>query len=252
MTKILLVEDDKGLAELVSEYLRINQFDVTSCCDGNQALHALAHEEYDVVLLDIMLPGLDGLEVLRSLRKHAATPVIIISARSTDTDKIVGLELGADDYLEKPFNHRELLARIKALLRRSSMSQDLGADKLASEYTTSEYPPSEYTAADQHTEEANQLKVADLCFNLNSHTLMHHAMPVALTGMEYSLLLKIAQHQGQVVSKEQLSVECLGRRLTPYDRSIDTHMSKIRKKIGKLTQQVQIRAVRGKGYSLVC
>lgn len=247
MTKILLVEDDKGLAELVSEYLRINQFDVTSCCDGNQALHALAHEEYDVVLLDIMLPGLDGLEVLRSLRKHAATPVIIISARGTDTDKIVGLELGADDYLEKPFNHRELLARIKALLRRSSMSHDLGADKLAAEY-----PTSEYAAAEHHTEEANQLKVADLCFNLNSRTLMHHAMPVALTGMEYSLLLKIAQHQGQVVSKEQLSVECLGRRLTPYDRSIDTHMSKIRKKIGKLTQQVQIRAVRGKGYSLVC
>ena len=242
MTKILLVEDDKGLAELVSEYLRINQFEVTSCCDGNQALHALAHDHFDVVLLDIMLPGLDGLEVLRSLRKHAATPVIIISARSTDTDKIVGLELGADDYLEKPFNHRELLARIKALLRRSSMSQDFGSDKLAPEYASAE-PPSE---------EANQLRVADLYFNLNSRTLMHHAMPVALTGMEYSLLLKIAQHQGQVVSKEQLSIECLGRRLTPYDRSIDTHMSKIRKKIGKLTQQVQIRAVRGKGYSLIC
>lgn len=237
MTKILLVEDDKGLAELVSEYLRINQFDVTSCCDGNQALHALAHDHFDLILLDIMLPGMDGLEVLRSLRRHAATPVIIISARSTDTDKIVGLELGADDYLEKPFNHRELLARIKALLRRSSMSQEIGADKHVHEHTA---------------EEANQLRVADLCFNLNSRTLMHHAMPVALTGMEYSLLLKVAQHQGQVVSKDQLSVECLGRRLTPFDRSIDTHMSKIRKKIGKLTQQVQIKAVRGKGYSLIC
>lgn len=237
MTKILLVEDDKGLAELVSEYLRINQFDVTSCSDGNQALHALAHDNFELVLLDIMLPGMDGLEVLRSLRKQAATPVIIISARSTDTDKIVGLELGADDYLEKPFNHRELLARVKALLRRSSMSQEIGADKQAHEHTA---------------EESNQLKVADLCFNLNSRSLTHHAMPVALTGMEYSLLLKIAQHQGQVVSKEQLSVECLGRRLTPFDRSIDTHMSKIRKKIGKLTQQVQIKAVRGKGYSLIC
>lgn len=237
MTKILLVEDDKELAELVSEYLRINQFDVTSCCDGNQALHALAHDHFDLILLDIMLPGMDGLEVLRSLRRHAATPVIIISARSTDTDKIVGLELGADDYLEKPFNHRELLARIKALLRRSSMSQEIGADKHVHEHTA---------------EEANQLRVADLCFNLNSRTLMHHAMPVALTGMEYSLLLKVAQHQGQVVSKDQLSVECLGRRLTPFDRSIDTHMSKIRKKIGKLTQQVQIKAVRGKGYSLIC
>lgn len=232
MTKILLVEDDKELAELVGEYLRINRFQVTICADGNQALHALANDRFDLILLDIMLPKLDGLEVLRSLRKYARTPVIIISARSADVDKIVGLELGADDYLEKPFNHRELLARIKALLRRSNMPQD----KLS----------------DESAEEPNQLKVADLCFNLNSRTLLHNSMPVALTGMEYSLLLKMAQHQGDIVSKEQLSVECMGRRLTPYDRSIDTHMSKIRKKLNKLTEQVQIKAVRGKGYCLIC
>lgn len=233
MTKLLLVEDDKELAELVGEYLRINQFEVIACADGSQALHALANERFDLVLLDIMLPGMDGLEVLRSLRKHAATPVIIISARSADIDKIVGLELGADDYLEKPFNHRELLARVKALLRRSTLNQDA-------------------TSQEAHTIESNHLKVADLCFNLNSRTLLHNGMPVALTGMEYSLLLKIAQHQGDVVSKDQLSIECLGRRLTPFDRSIDTHMSKIRKKVGKLTQQVHIKAIRGKGYCLTC
>ncbi|MCL5051149.1 response regulator transcription factor [Aliidiomarina maris] len=234
MTKLLLVEDDKELAELVSEYLRINQFDVTCCTDGRRAIHLLTQQNFDLVLLDIMLPGIDGLEVLRSLRKHAATPVIIISARGGDLDKIVGLELGADDYLEKPFNHRELLARVKALLRRSQL---LGG--------------AQHKVDTQHDELAH-LVVADLSFNLASRTLLHQDMPVSLTGMEYALLLKLAQNQGEVVSKEQLSIECLGRRLTPFDRSIDTHMSKIRKKIAQLSERVQIRAIRGKGYCLTC
>lgn len=238
MTKLLLVEDDKELAELVSEYLRINQFDVTCCSDGTSALHTVSAEHFDLVLLDIMLPGIDGLEVLRSLRKHAATPVIIISARGADIDKILGLELGADDYLEKPFNHRELLARVKALLRRSHMPQEATSERSA------------HTG--QNHDELQYLTVADLSFNLPSRTLYHNDVPVALTGMEYALLLKLAQHQGEVVSKEQISIECMGRRLTPFDRSIDTHMSKIRKKISKLSHLVQIKAVRGKGYCLTC
>lgn len=230
MTRLLLVEDDKELAELVTEYLQLNQYSVTACSDGASAIAALAAEHFDLVLLDIMLPGIDGLEVLRKLRRTAATPVIIISARGADTDKIVGLELGADDYLEKPFNHRELLARVKALLRRSQLNQE---------------PQSAQT-------EGQQLVLGDLYFNLSTRTLFHDEVPVALTGMEYALLLKLAENQGEVVSKEALSKECLGRELTPFDRSIDTHMSKIRKKVTKLSCQVEIRAIRGRGYCLIC
>ena len=229
MTQLLLVEDDKELAALVTEYLHLNQYVVTACSDGASALAALSATHFDLVLLDIMLPGIDGLEVLRELRRTAATPVIIISARGADIDKIVGLELGADDYLEKPFNHRELLARVKALLRRSQLSLERSADV-----------------------EGHQLVLGDLHFNLGSRTLYHDQVPVALTGMEYALLLKLAEHQGEVVSKEQLSLDCLGRHLTPFDRSIDTHMSKIRKKVGKLSKQVQIKAIRGRGYCLTC
>lgn len=230
MTRLLLVEDDKELAELVTEYLQLNQYSVTACGDGTSAIAALAAEHFDLVLLDIMLPGIDGLEVLRKLRRTAATPVIIISARGADTDKIVGLELGADDYLEKPFNHRELLARVKALLRRSQLNQE----------------PQPAQA------EGQQLVLGDLHFNLSTRTLFHDEVPVALTGMEYALLLKLAENQGEVVSKEALSKECLGRELTPFDRSIDTHMSKIRKKVTKLSCQVEIRAIRGRGYCLIC
>lgn len=230
MTRLLLVEDDKELAELVTEYLQLNQYSVTACSDGASAIAALAAEHFDLVLLDIMLPGIDGLEVLRKLRRTAATPVIIISARGADTDKIVGLELGADDYLEKPFNHRELLARVKALLRRSQLNQE---------------PQPAQT-------EGQQLVLGDLHFNLSTRTLFHDEVPVALTGMEYALLLKLAENQGEVVSKEALSKECLGRELTPFDRSIDTHMSKIRKKVTQLSCQVEIRAIRGRGYCLIC
>ena len=233
MTQLLLVEDDKDLAELVTEYLQLNQYVVTARSDGASALAALKATHFDLVLLDIMLPGIDGLEVLRELRRTAATPVIIISARGADIDKIVGLELGADDYLEKPFNHRELLARVKALLRRSQLSLEQNSSGAGSA-------------------DGQQLVLGDLYFNLSSRTLYHDQVPVALTGMEYALLLKLAEQQGEVVSKEQLSLDCLGRHLTPFDRSIDTHMSKIRKKVAKLSKQVQIKAIRGRGYCLTC
>lgn len=235
MTKLLLVEDDKELAELVREYLVLNQFEVDVARNGRDALGRLSKKAYEAVLLDIMLPGIDGLEVLRQVRRTSSTPVIIISARGADIDKIVGLELGADDYLEKPFNHRELLARVKALLRRAKLPAGQSADVLAAEGP-----------------EPNLLKIGDLRFNLLSRTLYYDDIPVGLTGMEYALLLKLAQQLGEVISKETLSMECLGRRLTPFDRSIDTHMSKIRKKLALIGSVVEIKAMRGRGYCLAC
>ncbi len=220
---ILLVDDDRELCALLSEFLQQDGFVVAAQYDGVDALKHLAQRSYDVIVLDIMLPGMQGLDVLRELRQFCATPVIMLTAKGEDTDRIVGLELGADDYLPKPCNPRELAARLRAILRRAKG------------------PP----AAPSPT-----LQVGKLTVDTSERTAFYDTVPLSLTSAEFNLLHTLMAQAGQVVSKEELSDKALGRPLTAYDRSIDVHLSKLRKKLAALGVENPFLNVRGQGYQL--
>ncbi|MDE3271651.1 response regulator transcription factor [Pseudoalteromonas sp. G4] len=222
--KVLLIDDDIELVELLTEYLSSHGFSITAYHRGDTGLsHAQTHD-YDVILLDVMLPGIDGFEVLKQLRQTKLTPVIMLTAKGEDFDRIFGLELGADDYLAKPFNHRELLARVKAITRRIENIQQLANNSL----------------------EENGIR-------LTPHTREAFAAEnkIELTGTEFEILFLLLNNQGEIVSKEAISEQVLGRKLAPFDRSIDMHVSNIRKKIAEHIEQEKIKTVRGAGYILL-
>ncbi|MER2494440.1 response regulator transcription factor [Catenovulum sediminis] len=221
---ILIIDDDLDLAELLGEYLTSEGFSCDHAENGLIGLDKVKQHPYDLVLLDVMMPQLDGFETLKKLRQFSKMPVLMLTARGDDYDRILGLELGADDYLPKPFNHRELLARIKAILRRF-----------------------EYASIQQ--QEAIS-RAGNLVIDHNTHTAHLDGEAIELTGTEYQFLSYLTQHLGQLISKETLSEEILGRRLMQYDRSIDMHISNIRRKL-KADSQIQIKTVRGAGYRLV-
>ncbi|BBN82715.1 DNA-binding response regulator [Pseudoalteromonas sp. A25] len=223
MSKLLLIEDDHTLSDLLKEYLTNQGCQVFQAFDGEQGLLQATQGHYDVILLDVMLPLLDGFEVLKRLRATHLTPVIMLTAKGDDFDRIFGLELGADDYLPKPFNHRELLARIHAISRRIEFVKQ----------------------ASNHNAE----------LIINSVTLNHLARRVhvlghelTLTGTEFSVLHQLMSHAGEVVTKDSLSQQVLGRRLAPFDRSIDMHVSNLRKKIAQYNNANCIQTIRGSGY----
>ncbi len=222
---LLLVDDDAELGQMLTEYLNGESFRITIAHDGLEALRRLEDETFDLAILDVMLPSLSGFEVLRRLRQTLAMPVIMLTARGADVDRIVGLELGADDYMPKPFNPRELVARIRAVLRRLSSHE-------------SEGPAQPVTVGGLH------VSPSALEVSVNSR-------PVRLTGTEFRVLEFLMRSAGQVISREQLTEKVLGRKLTPYDRSIDTHISNLRRKLG-LGQEAlpEIRSIRGAGYVL--
>ncbi|WP_395340124.1 response regulator [Ningiella sp. W23] len=224
MKKLILLDDDVGLSELLSDYLSSQGFDIQVYNDPQLGLNALKQKQFDLLLLDVMMPSIDGFELLRQLRQFSSIPVIMLTAKGDDYDKILGLELGADDYLPKPFNHRELLARIKALLRRLDSLNGFSASMTFNLHGIS-------------IEEASQ----------SVHIGQHE---VLLTGTEYLMLLHLVKHGGSLVSKEQLSEQVLGRRLAPYDRSLDMHMSNIRKKLAAYDVHDVIKTVRGSGYMM--
>lgn len=223
-TRLLLVDDDRALCEMLTEYLTPEGFDVSAAHDGPSATVALSDGGFDIVILDVMLPGLSGLDVLRGLRVSSRLPVLMLTARGDDVDRIVGLELGADDYLAKPFNPRELVARLRAILRRAGpAAAEPGARLAAGGFTLD---PSTYTA---------RFRGKDL----------------TLTGAEFRVLQLFVGRAGTVVSRETLTEEALGRKLTAYDRAIDTHVSNLRRKIGRDENgESPIRNVRGAGYLL--
>jgi len=226
MDRILVVDDDVELCELVTEYLEPESFEVVSTHDGESGLKEALSGAYKVVVLDVMLPALNGLDVLRRLRVESQVPVIILTARGDDVDRIVGLEIGADDYLPKPFNPRELLARIRAILRR----------------TNAPYPS---TAS-------GKVEVADVELDPAARTVHRDSEDIELTSVEFSLLELLMRSAGQVVSREQLAQTVLGRQLMPFDRSVDVHVSKLRKKLGDLPDGGErIRSIRGVGYIYV-
>ncbi|AWS49996.1 MULTISPECIES: envelope stress response regulator transcription factor CpxR [Providencia] len=229
MHKILLVDDDRELTSLLKELLEMEGFNVVIAYDGEQALQQI-DSSIDLLLLDVMMPKKNGIETLKELRQIHQTPVIMLTARGSELDKVLGLELGADDYLPKPFNDRELVARIRALLRRSNWSEQTQGDN-------SNTPV---------------LQVDKLQLNPGRQEASFDEEILDLTGTEFTLLYLLAQHLGQVVSREHLSQEVLGKRLTPFDRAIDMHISNLRRKLPERTDgQPWFKTLRGRGYLMV-
>lgn len=219
---ILIIDDDKELCGLLSDFLRLEGFAPAAIHDGAQAVEHCRDNSYDAIVLDIMLPGLQGLDVLRHLRQFSTTPVLMLTARGEDTDRILGLELGADDYLPKPCNPRELAARLRAILRRSQ------------------------TAGDAEATQA--ITVGRTYVNPADRSASYAGSDLQLTSAEFNVLQVLASQAGKVVDKDTLCQQALGRALTAYDRSIDVHVSKIRKKLTALGGDNIIVSVRGIGY----
>jgi len=218
---VLIIDDDRELCELLGRFLDLEGFETTAVHDGSVAVARCRRQQYDAIVLDIMLPGLPGLDVLRELRVFSTVPVIMLTARGEDTDRILGLELGADDYLPKPCNPKELAARLRAILRRS------GGEPA--------------TQGRCIVVDATRIEPA-------SRRASHNNIELELTSTEFNILAVLASRAGSVVDKETISREALGRPLAAFDRSVDVHVSKIRKKLAAANGGDLIISVRGAGY----
>ena len=233
MSKILLVDDDIELTDLLAEVLRLDSFEVEIANNGQDALDRL-NSSHQLVLLDVMMPVLNGIETLKKIRQTSNVPVMMLTARGEEIDRVLGLELGADDYLPKPFNDRELVARIKAILRRVSPSE-------SSQNSTT------------LSSEENTLEFAGLVLHSGLQQASYKGQDLGLTGSEFALLHKLILRPGQIVSREELSMNVLGKYLSPFDRSIDMHMSNLRKKLPERDNGLPwLKTLRGRGYLLVC
>jgi DNA-binding response OmpR family regulator len=224
--RVLLVDDDRELCQMLSEYLDAEHFEVKSVHDGGDALAELKVNDFEILILDVMLPSVGGFDVLRKLGASYETPILMLTARGDDVDRIVGLELGADDYLSKPFNPRELVARIRAILRRAGNRTARGATP-------------------------DELTVGPIVLNTGTHQVRVLDELIALTGAEFRVLELLMRSAGQVISREAMTEQALGRKLVPYDRSIDTHISNLRRKLDlEVGKNPEIKNVRGSGYTL--
>jgi len=229
MARFLVIDDDAELCELLREYLAQEGHAVEIAPDGPRGLERALAADLDLVVLDVMLPGLDGFEVLRRLRTRSQVPVVMLTARGEDVDRIVGLEMGADDYLPKPFNPRELVARMRAVLRRTAAPEGPGASSLI-----------------------EVLTVGDLALDPGARVARRGGEEVALTGTEFSVIEVLVRAAGQVVSRDELSRLALDRRSSAFDRSLDVHISSLRRKLGALPGgRERIKTVRGVGYLYV-
>jgi len=222
---ILIVDDDPKLGQLLERYLGEQQLTAEVVYDGVQMDAALVNTSFDLIILDIMLPGEDGLSIARRLRHDSSIPIIMLSARGEDIEKIIGLEVGADDYLAKPFNPRELLARIRAVLRRPAAPSENSAEKNS---MIRSFGPFQ--------------------LNLSNRLLLKGDQAVELTSGEYELLEAFLENSNQVLSRDQLIDHLKGYERSPYDRSIDVRITRLRKKLGN---NAYIRAVRGVGYMFI-
>ncbi len=225
-TKVLLVDDDVELAEMLRVYLEREGFEVKAVHDGEAGIAEALRGHHDIAVLDVMMPGKSGIDVLIQIRAHGAMPVLMLTAKGDDTDRIIGLELGADDYVPKPCTPRELTARIRAILRRSG----------AAEAGSSSSP----------------ITVGALSIWSEQRRAEWASKPLELTSTEFNLLEVLARSAGQVVSKSELSEQALGRPLARFDRSIDVHISSIRRKLETLPDgRSRIQAVFNKGYQFI-
>jgi len=226
MTSVLLIDDDEELAQLLCEYLEGDGFIPHHITDGRKALEVVQHVGASIVVLDVMMPAISGIEVLRRMRRESDIPVLMLTARGDESDRISGLDLGADDYMPKPCSPGELAARLRAILRRAGRRQP---------------------------EQANgKVKAGDLEVNASARSMTWQGRALELTGAEYNLLEVLVRHAGEPVTRQVLSEQGLGRPLAPYDRAIDVHFSAIRQKIGPCADgRSPIMNIRGVGYQFV-
>ena len=223
-TKLLLIDDDLELCDLLVEYLDTEGFNVNAVHDGESGVAAALSGDYQLVLLDVTLPKLNGFDALKLIRQQSDVPVLMLTARGDDVDRIIGLEFGADDYLPKPYNHRELVARIKAILRRGRP------------VTIPE-------------NQSKSLQIDDIHLNLANREASLNGEALELTATEFQVLKALIEKAGELISRDDLTQIALNRRLTLYDRAIDMHVSNVRKKIGARADGSQrIKTVRGAGY----
>lgn len=236
MSKILLVDDDTELTELLAEVLNFAGFNVDVANNGREALDKL-NESYALVLLDVMMPVLNGIETLKLIRQQSNVPVMMLTARGEEIDRVLGLELGADDYLPKPFNDRELVARIKAILRRSAVA------------------PAAVSEPEPRKLEEDQdgwLHFCGLKLHAGHQQAFYKTKDLFLTASEFALLQALIYSRGELISREALSMDVLGKPLTPFDRAIDMHMSNLRKKLPPRDDGLPwFRTLRGRGYLLI-
>jgi two-component system, OmpR family, response regulator CpxR len=224
VNRILIIDDDAELCTLVTRFLSSEGFQIDRAADASQGIRLALSGSYALIMLDVMMPDLNGFDVLRQIRACSRTPVLMLTARGDTHDRVLGLELGADDYLPKPYDPSELAARIRAILRRS------------------ESPPSGSVAS-------VPLVVDDIELNAASRDVSCNRKHLDLTSVEFDLLELLMTHAGTVVSREDLVRTVLGREFSPYDRSIDTHVCNLRKKIGRLKDGTErIKGIRGTGY----
>ena len=220
--RILIADDDERLRQVVDEYLRAEGYTTLQAADGNEALRLWQEKHPDLLVLDWMMPGQRGLEVARQIRQHGQTPVVMLTARTEETDKLLGLELGADDYLTKPFSLRELLARIRAVLRRSKA---------------------------EATQASEVINLGEITINLAAHAVHAAGQEVSLTATEFKLLAVLARSPNRVFSRLQLMEAAVGDYYEGYERTIDSHISHLRRKLG--VAEGLIQTVKGTGYKLV-
>jgi DNA-binding response OmpR family regulator len=226
--RLLLIEDDVRLCRLVKDYLETMGYSLSMAHTGPSGLALALAGKFHAILLDVMLPGMDGFEVLRQIRAQSSVPVLMLTGRGEEADRIVGLEMGADDYLPKTFSTRELLARLRAVLRRSLITEAATADK-----------------------RDTPLAIGGLFIDPGSHSASMNAQPLLLTRQEFDLLLSLARASGRVKTREQLLLETAERDFESFDRSIDVHISSLRKKLGDDAKSPRwIDTIRGVGYML--
>ena len=225
MDHILVIDDDVAMCGMLAEYLRSEGFTIETAHDGEQGLHRALSREHSLIVLDIMLPRINGIDLLRRLRTESNARVLFLSARGEEIDRIVGLEVGADDYVPKPFSPRELLARIRAILRRPEIGRD----------PTRPQP--------------ERIVVGDVELNAGDRSVKCGGIDIELTALEFNLLELLLRAAGRVVTRDQLASLILGRQFSAFDRSIDVHVSRLRRKLGTLpTGQERIKSVRSVGY----
>ncbi|MDO6543120.1 response regulator [Photobacterium sanguinicancri] len=227
MAKILLVDDDTELTSLLTDILEMEGFEVCEANNGEEGL-AKVDDSIDLILLDVMMPKLNGTEMLRRLRENHTTPVLMLTAKGEEIDRVIGFELGADDYLPKPFSDRELLARMRAILRRTQTNTN----------------PAQV--------QSDCLRSQGIEVYPGRQEVICQGQLIEMTGTELALLSYLIQHPGKIIAKEELSLEVLGKRLAPFDRAIDMHVSNLRKKLPEREDgKARIKTLRGKGYLLV-
>jgi DNA-binding response OmpR family regulator len=227
VAEVLLIDDDTHLCQMLVDYLGRYGFQVSTAHRGDTGLQAAHEKPWALILLDVMLPGLDGFEVLRRIRAVSTTNVLLLTAQGEEVDRIIGLEIGADDYLPKPFNPRELLARMRAIIRRS-------------------------TLAPTNNNVSTSLCIEDLQLDPAARTVLQNGERLELTDVEFALLETLMRSSGKVVAREELAESALGRKFNPFDRSLDMHVSRLRRKLGgDGVSDERVKTIRGAGYQFV-